>query len=738
MLQVDEELKRLYQADSTDKNLIVEFRRLGQPEPFLRLWESGYIMSESMTIEESLSSSENLDFGSCEATQISLTLIDIEDNIKGSEMAVYQTLDGLYPDLGLYPGIDVYPSGYTMPLGKYIVQSADRQTNRKYRDLVALDYMCLFDVNVIDWYNALPFPLTLREIRSRLCRHIGVTEYVPDYLPNDGVMIYKTIEAAELMGRDVLIACEQLNGVFGHFDRNGVLQHITLQPNYCLMPAVDLYPGTDVYPVLPGEMNDQVYDERIDPYLCISCQFEEYTVQSIDKVQIRQEEGDIGAIYGTGSNCLTVEGNFLAFGKSAPELNQIAMGIYGMVNGRQYIPYECDLKGLPYMEVGDAELLDFGGESIVSYIVKRTLKGIYALKDTHSATGEEIRSTEHNVNTEIIQLKGKAAILKRNVEEVSAELFDFEKDTSAKFAITAEQISAEVKRAQEAEASLKIMADQITLNVKNLKEDTESQFRQTAEQISMKVSKGNVSSELSLEPDQITLRGNRVIIDSDNLKISADGTLRCTNGVFSGTLETDIFYAGDDEVQFGDFFVTADGSNVLQSQDGSVSIQTAAGGPFGKYTTIYLSSKSGDTELSDHHLDTPFVSTRLVEAENDVKIRNGWSRWWSCVDMFDELYDSVSDSRLKNSINKLDTKEALEALVKIDPCIFKYNKPVNPHRTKSDWSIGVIAQEVLEPLKNYPIVTTGLDGYYRVDYTGFIPMLIAAIKELQNEILKLS
>ena len=107
MLQVDEELKRLYQADSTDKNLIIEFRRMGQPEPFLRLWESGYIMSESMTIEESLSSSENLDFGSCEATQISLTLIDIEDNIKGSEMAVYQTLDGLYQDMGLYPGIEV-------------------------------------------------------------------------------------------------------------------------------------------------------------------------------------------------------------------------------------------------------------------------------------------------------------------------------------------------------------------------------------------------------------------------------------------------------------------------------------------------------------------------------------------------------------------------------------------------------------------------------------------------------
>ena len=144
-------------------------------------------------------------------------------------------------------------------------------------------------------------------------------------------------------------------------------------------------------------------------------------VQSIDKVQIRQEEGDIGAIYGTGRNCLTVEGNFLVFGKTAAELNQIAFGIYGMVSGRQYIPYECDLKGLPDMEVGDAELIDVDGSSIVSYIIKRTLKGIYALKDTHSATGEEIRSTEHNINTEIIQLKGKAVIIKKNVDEVSVK-----------------------------------------------------------------------------------------------------------------------------------------------------------------------------------------------------------------------------------------------------------------------------------------------------------------------------
>ena len=122
MLQVDEELKRLYQSDSADKNLLIEFSHPGQA-PFLRLWDNSHILSESMVIEESLSSDENLDFGSCEATQIRLTLIDVEQNIKGAEMTVYQTLDGIYPEHDLYPGADTYPSGYIMPLGRYIVLS---------------------------------------------------------------------------------------------------------------------------------------------------------------------------------------------------------------------------------------------------------------------------------------------------------------------------------------------------------------------------------------------------------------------------------------------------------------------------------------------------------------------------------------------------------------------------------------------------------------------------------------
>ena len=59
----------------------------------------------------------------------------------------------------------------------------------------------------------------------------------------------------------------------------------------------------------------------------------------------------------------------------------------------------------------------YGSESIVSYVMNRTLKGTYALKDSYSAEGEEIRSVQNNVNKDIILLKGKAAYLKKNVDE---------------------------------------------------------------------------------------------------------------------------------------------------------------------------------------------------------------------------------------------------------------------------------------------------------------------------------
>ena len=116
MLSIDERVKELYRADSTDKHLILDFYRDGEDEPYLHL-SSSNVQAESMEIDESLSSSENLDFGSCEATQLKITLFHISDVVKGSRLVIYQMLEGIWPAADLFPGDDIFPDGYKMPLG---------------------------------------------------------------------------------------------------------------------------------------------------------------------------------------------------------------------------------------------------------------------------------------------------------------------------------------------------------------------------------------------------------------------------------------------------------------------------------------------------------------------------------------------------------------------------------------------------------------------------------------------
>lgn len=602
-MQVNDAIKNNYKSDSVAKKLYLDFYRPGREDPILSIDRDGRILGESLRLTESLSSGENLDFGSCEASQFEVTLLDVETDVAGMIVDVMQLTSGPYPEADLHSDDDLYPGGHFMPLGRFIVQSADRSTNRRQRRLVALDFMTLFDINVIDWYNALKFPMSLREFRASLCDYVGAEESVPVNLPNDNMTVTKTIEAAELMGRDVLIACEQANGAFGHFDREGILQHIVL-----------------------GQISKENCDENMEPYLCISNSYEEYAVRAIDKVQIRQEEGDIGAIYGGGSNCYTIEGNFLLYGKSASELKTIASNIYGSISGRTYVPCELNSKGLPYLEVGNSIWIEKDGFG--TYIINRTLNGISALKDVISATGEEIRSVENNVNTEIIQLKGKSAILRRNVDEVSATVTDLEKNTSAQF---------------------KLLSDQILL----------------------KVDIGKVSNQISVETSQVYIGGNRLVVDSTNFKLTAKGDAVFSGKVTGATIRAGLnwdasddtcymLYANDEKLNLGSFCVREYGGRyIIESEDEwtgmSPEVSNKAGrlslwANFHKGTNKYdfSVSQSGNTR----------VSTLYAESVGDA------SEWknYSLGEALDAIWTGHSWSleKLKSEIDGI--KESIKSL----------------------------------------------------------------------------
>ena len=306
--------------------------------------------------------------------------------------------------------------------------------------------------------------------------------------------VEKTVEPEELGGATVLNCICEINGCFGHIGRDGRFHYIYLEQEIQgLYPRNDLYPADDLYPREPKST-------RIGKKLYISAQYEDFLVKTIDKLQIRKEEDDIGVIVGSGTNAYVIQDNFLVYGKGSEELTGIANNIYGKIRGIIYRPFSADCKGNPCIEVGDAVRLPTRYEIIESYVLKRTLKGIQALRDNYEATGEEYRSTQVNsVHKSIIQLKGKTNVLTRTIEETNSKITDVESGLSSEIKQTATDIRAEVKNTADGlSSSIQQNAESIATEVKRANEaegNLSTKITQTAESITSEVSKNYETKE---------------------------------------------------------------------------------------------------------------------------------------------------------------------------------------------------------------------------------------------------
>ena len=239
---------------------------------------------------------------------------------------------------------------------------------------------------------------------------------------------------------------------------------------------------------------------RISKSLYISAQYEDFLVKTIDKLQIQKEEDDIGVIVGSGTNAYVIQDNFLVYGKGSEELTGIANNIYEKIRGIIYRPFSADCKGNPCIEVGDAVRLPTRYEIIESYVLKRTLKGIQALRDDYEAAGEEYRSTQVNsVHKSIIQLKGKTNVLTRTIEETNSKIVDVESGLSSEIKQTATDIRAEVKNTVDGlSSSIYQNAESIATEVKRANEaegNLSTKITQTAEGITTEVSKNYETKE---------------------------------------------------------------------------------------------------------------------------------------------------------------------------------------------------------------------------------------------------
>lgn len=549
MLKIPEEIKNLFRENNNklSKKRDIKLRFYGEkfqmiyPDDLLfpsddlfpidqepiYVIDNAQIVSESLAITESLCESDGLTFGECNAAQLEIMVADVLQDLTGLEFVA-----------------TVEVGGYELMLGVYIVKSFVRQADRRKKKITAYNRMEKFQVDVAEWYQSLKFPLSLKEFRTSLCEYVGV-EQVDVGLPLDNMPVTKTIDPQQLSGIETLKAICELNGCFGRVDNTGRVKYTFLE-GAGLFPDEALFPDEELF---PSDLSSAENTEMLTRYKQSDTTYEDYVVNSVDRIQIRQEEGDVGALYPTdygGENTYIIQGNFLAYGKNNEELTEIARTVYDIISKISYRPSKITCPGLPWVEPGDGLVCYTTDDVIETYCFKRTFSGMQGMSDVFESSGGMNLEQNFGTASKIIQLEGKAAILKKDVDEVSVRVTDLKNYTEAQFKVTAEAITAEVTRAKEEEGKLSSRitqtADAITLEVSRAtkaEEALSTKITQTADAITLevnkKVSKGqvteNLNSELKITGNKIEMTTGHFVINSKNLKVTEQGDLEASGKI---------------------------------------------------------------------------------------------------------------------------------------------------------------------------------------------------------------
>lgn len=368
------------------------------------------LYSESVELQESICPDDNIVFGNCPASVFKFTTSAISTSFIGKEISVSIVLNN--------------DSVNPFYLGTYIVTEETLSADRTQKNIVAHDAIHnIINANVASWYNALTFPMTLKNFRDSLFVYMGIAQETATLI-NDSMVVEKTIDADTISGADVIKAICEINGCFGHINRDGSFKYIILD-------------NTSAY--------------NITSSMYSSCEYADYEVQTIDKLQIREESGDIGVVVGTGTNAYIIEDNFLVYGKSSSDLLTIATNILSVIDNISFVPCRISCIGNPCVEVGDyVTLTKANGDDFNTYVLNRTIKGIQFLFDDITADGDETYPENVNgVNLDIIQLRGKSNVLERSIEETRSSITDVAAGLQTEITQTAQGLQIQITDLQE-------------------------------------------------------------------------------------------------------------------------------------------------------------------------------------------------------------------------------------------------------------------------------------------------
>lgn len=352
---------------------------------------------------ESITDSESFNLQNCRSSYVQFTTFNTEYSFYGcwfemTKVIVRDAENEIYDEI---------------PLGYFYVVEDNLSRDGMTQDIVAYDAL-YFVINtnpeqIKTIYNSINFPCTIKDLRDNFFNAFDI-EQDNVALINDDIVIPKQLSDEDLVSGDMIVKMiAELNAVFPHIGKDGLLTWIRLDvgdpfeqglyPGF--YPSEHAYPGTGY----PGYRLN-IYKEQ---YIEDSVIWANYSTMKPDGVQIRDENNNIAYFANSenSKNPYIIINNFLCYGLSYGQYQQIAERLYKRIKHISYVPFEMQKMADPCIEVGDRVLVHTQENVLfISYIFnKHTSEVRNQFEDIQTSGTYDLSQYDINTNTTAAKVK---------------------------------------------------------------------------------------------------------------------------------------------------------------------------------------------------------------------------------------------------------------------------------------------------------------------------------------------
>ena len=416
--------------------------------------DSSVIISCEFT--EEVNSTTNLSVGDATASELTVEVRGT-DVIRQNDVLTYYIIeDGVETKIGVF--------------------NAEKPTvaSRTSMRFSAYDNIVKTEKVFSDWLreNQSLFPMTLFTLVRYACSYCGVTFSTASF-PRDGLSI-NAFYADDLTCRQILMWAGAIAGRFVRANANGELEfawyadstNITIRPSKAeaangALSVTDDGAGnisidsSDItvlddgdgnitleannLVVLTKETGFTITTSKSLPYLQGSLNYENYTTDLIERVQINHSEDDVGIIYPADAdgNCFTISENMLLGGLESATVSQVAAAIYAQLKDTSYVPFSVTIPRTIQIRAGDiVNVLDPNGYSFVSLVMKVTAAAsgtvITTTGDKSYGSNVAVSSEKYNNLTgKVLRISKSVDGLKVTAEDLTGSLSSLEISTES-------------------------------------------------------------------------------------------------------------------------------------------------------------------------------------------------------------------------------------------------------------------------------------------------------------------